>query len=348
MSLVSVIMPTHNAEKWVADTIDTVIAQTYPHVELIVVDDGSQDDTVSLIRQKLANDFCKTWKIMELGTNRGPSAARNAGLRAANGAWVQFLDSDDFMAPTKLERQMAHCATASSDVATVHSPWQLCYFDAGKITWVGSMAEPKKEIKAPIMCLVGANRPLHPAGITRRSVLDQIGGFDESLRFWECEEINVRIATVGRIELLPSSEPYYLWRLHRGKVYIGGNDARYRLMPVAFGWIEQVSKAAQHRLLDQLELCDADRMELLDQCTMWARLLYSQNRPAFRKYVALARQLVPDIKPTNPRYVSLASRFVGYENAEAIAKVLGIPRTFARKALQRLELHPQDALFDRS
>jgi len=62
---------------------------------------------VSLVRNKLAQSFKNAWKIIEIGSNRGPSAARNVGLRAAQGEWVQFLDSDDFMAPSKFELQMA-------------------------------------------------------------------------------------------------------------------------------------------------------------------------------------------------------------------------------------------------
>src|SRR5579871_3843967 len=102
-------MPTHHAAKWVTDTIDSVIAQTYPYLELIVVDDGSQDDTVAVVRDKLKRDFRKHWQIIELGTNRGPSAARNVGLGAASGSWVQFIDSDELIAPDKFERQMAFC-----------------------------------------------------------------------------------------------------------------------------------------------------------------------------------------------------------------------------------------------
>jgi glycosyltransferase involved in cell wall biosynthesis len=339
-------MPTYNARKWVADAIDNIIAQTYPDIELIVVDDGSRDDTVSVVREKLSSDFKKSWQIVELGANRGPSAARNAGLRAASGSWVQYLDSDDFIATTKLERQMAYCAHASSAVAHVHSPWRMCYFDAGEITFAGPFADPRKEVSAPVMCLVGGDRPLHVAGITRRSVLDRIGGFDESLRFWECEEVNVRIARVGRIDLLPSSEPSYLWRMHRGTTYIGGATARYRSAPVALSWIEQILKAADYRPLDQLGLTPADRKILLDDCTVWGRLLYLQDRIAFRKYLAIARQLVPDVAPAHPKYASLVARYIGYETAEGIAKLGRMPKSAVRKALERLELRPKSAVFD--
>src|SRR5579871_6632263 len=102
-------MPTYHAAKWVTKTIDSLIAQTYPHHELVVVDDGSQDDTVAVVRDKLTRDFRNHWQIIELGRNGGPSAARNVGLGAATGSWVQFIDSDDLIAPDKFERQMAFC-----------------------------------------------------------------------------------------------------------------------------------------------------------------------------------------------------------------------------------------------
>lgn len=346
MTLVSIIMPTHNARTWVADSIDNLVAQTYPEIELIVVDDGSQDDTVSVIREKLSRDFKHKWQVLELGANRGPSAARNAGLRAANGSWVQYFDSDDFLATTKLERQMAYCAHVSSAVAHVHSPWQMCYFDGGEITLAGLLSEPGKAVSAPVMCLVGGNRPLHNAGLTRRSVLDQIGGFDESLRFWECEEVNVRIAKVGRFDLVPSSEPSYLWRRHRGKAYIGGNGARYRSTAVALSWIEQVVKATEHRPMEQLGLSATDRENFLHDCTLWGRLLYGQDRAAFRTYLAMARQVDTTIAPAYPKYVSVVSRYIGYESAEGIAKLARMPKAVVRKAMERLRLRSKNDLID--
>jgi len=346
MSLVSVIMPTYNAEKWVAATIDSISAQTYPGLELIVVDDGSSDDTVSVVRKKLQKDFKSGWQIFELGANRGPSAARNVGLRAASGSWVQFIDSDDFLAPTKFARQMAVCAKVPAHVSAVYSPWRRCYVDSGRMTWEGRTVDPDMRGKPPIMCLVAACRPLHSAGLARRATLDRIGGFDESLRFWECEEINVRLAQAGALEPAKADEPLYVWRLHREKIYIGGDEARYRSTHVAMTWISQLLKAAENKSLDQLNLCRKDRDSLLNDCTLWARLLYSHDRSAFTDFLVMARKLDPNIAPSNPKYVSRLSRHIGYERAEAIAKVSRTPKTFARKALQRLKLRPSNSLFD--
>jgi glycosyltransferase involved in cell wall biosynthesis len=346
MTAVSVIMPTYNASKWVAETIDSVIAQTYSEVELIVVDDGSQDDTIAVVRRKLARDFRASWKIIELTANGGPSAARNTGLGAANGDWVQFLDSDDLMPPTKFERQMAYCARAPSDVTAVYSPWRRCYVDDGKITWEGPLIEPDMEGRAPIMCLVGGFRPLHSAGLARRSALDLIGGFDETLRFWECEELTFRLARAGRLAPVPAPEPCYFWRMHRGRIYIGGEEARYRAAPVALSWIEQVLKAAEYRPMGELGLTGADRSELLGECTIWARLLYGRDKAAFRQFLAMARTLDPEIAPANPGYATAAARYFGYEAAEYIAWLGRRPRVQARKALQRMGLRPQASVAD--
>jgi hypothetical protein len=182
--------------------------------------------------------------------------------------------------------------------------------------------------------------------LARRAALDRIGGFDESLRFWECEEVTVRLAKAGRMERVRTTEPTYLWRMHRDQIYIGREDARYRAAPVALGWIEQILKAADHRPLDTLGLSAAERQELLDDSTVWARLLYSQDRAAFRAYLALARELAPDIAPSHPRHAASIARHVGYETAEGIAKLGRLPRALARKTLERLGLRPRNSVFD--
>lgn len=346
MNVVSVVMPTFNAAKWVASAIDNVFAQTYPHVELIIVDDGSQDDTVAVVRQKLTALSGASWKVIELGANQGASAARNVGLGAASGDWVQFLDSDDLIPATKFERQMATCAQAPAEVVGVYSPFRRCYVDDGKVTWVGPLGVPDMEGRAPIMCLVGPVRPLHGAGLARRSTLDLIGGFDESLRFWECEEVTYRLAKAGRLLPVPSPDPQYLWRLHREHIYIGGEEARYRASSVALGWLKQILKAAQNRTLDQLGLSSADRRCLLDESTTWARLLYAQDRPAFHRYLAMARTLDPDIAPSHPAYAAAASRYVAYEAAERIAKLGRMPKALVRRALQQVGVLPPQSLFD--
>ena len=334
MTAISVIMPTYRAAKWTPAAIANLSSQTLKDFELIVVDDGSDDDTVAVTRDALRS-FAAKWTIIELGVNRGPSAARNVGLAAATGDWVQYFDSDDLIPADKFEQQMAVCQTASADVTAVYAPYQRGYVDHGKITNEGALAQPDMEGRAPIMCLVGGIRPLLNAGLARRSALKQIGGFDEALRFWECEELTCRLAMAGRLMPAPSPTSMYFWRMHRGAIYIGDAAARYRSTPVALSWLELVLKTANGRSLDQLGLSAADRLMLLEDSTVWARLLYAHDRAAFRRYVALARRLDAEIRPASPAYLAAVSRYIGYEGAEWFGKLARKPKTWLARLCRK-------------
>lgn len=251
-------------------------------------------------------------------------------MAQAKGEWIQFLDSDDFLAPQKFELQMSHCITAPADVVAVYSPWRQCVVDGEEIVPIGALSTPQMHGRAPIICFVGNDRPLHSAGLARRTALEQIGGFDERLRFWECEEVTFRLAKIGRLECVPSPTPLYLWRQHPERPYLGGDEARYRTIDVAMTWIEFVLDGLGHKPLSDLELSAADRDDILRYSTYLARLVFRQDRSAFRRYIALARQLDPSLAPAYPVAASLLSRPFGYEAAESIANLARAPMTLAR------------------
>ncbi|MGN6552937.1 MAG: glycosyltransferase [Verrucomicrobiota bacterium] len=98
--LVSIIIPCYNAEKWVAEAIQSALDQTWPNKEVIVIDDGSTDGSLALIKS-----FGERIR-WETGPNRGGCAARNRGLRLAQGEWIQYLDADDLLHPKKIAVQM--------------------------------------------------------------------------------------------------------------------------------------------------------------------------------------------------------------------------------------------------
>jgi glycosyltransferase involved in cell wall biosynthesis len=321
MELVSTIIPAYNAEKFITRAIDTVIAQTYPNIEIIVVDEGSEDETVALTQQKLRRDFKGQWQVIEFGNNRGVSAARNAALRAANGSWIQSLDADDFLAPTKFEKQMVVCVKAPSDVAAVCSPWRQVFADGQKIEWAGPLRTIDALDKPPIMNLVADCASHHGAFLIRHSTLEKIGGFDESLRIHEDAEMLVRLAAQGgRFEFVYSSEPLYLSRAHRDRPLVGGPGARYRLENVATDWIDAVLKAAGKRPLSALQMSVQDLSLLQNECAAYARHLYPNHRDVFQVYMTKVRILFPKFNPTHPWF--LLSRCVGYENAEAVAQLV--------------------------
>ena len=103
--LISIVMPAYNAGKYIEQAIESVIGQTYKNWELIVLDDGSVDDTKEIIQQKVQCD--KRIFLYENESNMGVSATRNRGIEVAKGDWVAFLDSDDAWEKEKLEKQVS-------------------------------------------------------------------------------------------------------------------------------------------------------------------------------------------------------------------------------------------------
>ena len=101
MPKVSVVIPTYNRQRLVQDTIDSVLRQTFGDLELIVIDDGSTDDTRRVLQDRYGTRIRYVYQ-----ENQGESAARNHGIALAGGEYVAFVDSDDLWHPQKLERQV--------------------------------------------------------------------------------------------------------------------------------------------------------------------------------------------------------------------------------------------------
>ena len=101
-------MPNYNCEKYIGETIDSVLAQSYENWELLIVDDCSTDKSVEIIQNYCDKD--ERIKLFVSETNKGGAAARNRALREATGKWIAFLDSDDLWLPEKLEKQLAFMA----------------------------------------------------------------------------------------------------------------------------------------------------------------------------------------------------------------------------------------------
>src|SRR5262245_42283737 len=114
--LVSVIIPCYNGQRFLAKTLESAFAQTYPHTEIIVVDDGSTDGSIELI--EAYGDRVRA----EFGLNRGGSAARNRGTALARGEFIRYLDADDLLMPNALEQRVAALLKTGGDVA--YSDWE--------------------------------------------------------------------------------------------------------------------------------------------------------------------------------------------------------------------------------
>ena len=138
-SLVSVIVPTFNAAAFIEATIHSVLSQSWSDIELIVVDDKSTDDTLTIVQKIAATDI--RVRVLPLPVNHGaPAAPRNHGVREAQGEWVAFLDADDIWHPRKLEVQMAVLTESNASMCSTR---MLDFRDEDEIRKEPLLGKPK-------------------------------------------------------------------------------------------------------------------------------------------------------------------------------------------------------------
>ena len=169
-ALVSVVIPVFNGARFLAEAIDSVLAQTYPNVEIVVVDDGSTDRTPEII--------ASYQEVRGLRQERaGQAAARNHGVAAATGEYVAFLDADDLMVPERLERQVAYLSLR---------PQCACVLGRQRIAVEPGVEPPEWVGRAGVGVDGGASELVQPmSALVRREALDRIGPFDSSFRYAE-------------------------------------------------------------------------------------------------------------------------------------------------------------------
>jgi len=185
--LVSIVIPCYNAERYVGEAIESALEQTYDRVEVIVIDDGSTDDSLSVIRS-LDNQI--TWRTTE---NRGAPAARNQGLHIANGEYVKFLDADDVLVRDILENQVEQMQQLDERT--------IVYADMGVMNEDGTNRcvrsnRPGNETGESLAYFLKNNVhttcPLH-----RRHLLEEVDGFDERLPCAQEYDLHLRLCLSG-------------------------------------------------------------------------------------------------------------------------------------------------------
>jgi glycosyltransferase involved in cell wall biosynthesis len=205
--LVSVIIPTYNRQRLVQETIDSVFSQTFTNWELIVVDDGSTDDTRQALTRRYGNRI-----RYEYQDNRGESSARNRGISLSQGGYVAFLDSDDLWLPTKLERQVA-LMEAMPDVGLVSTQaWSINYEGLRLQRPPQGHGRVENTIRWEELVLGNAVAGGGSTAMVRREFLVNANGFDAEIRFGEEWDLWLRIAPSTRLYQIP--EPLCCYRIN--------------------------------------------------------------------------------------------------------------------------------------
>ena len=198
--LISVVIPVYNAEKYIAETINSILSQTHTNLEIVAVDDGSKDSSVELLKT-----FGEKVRVIEQ-SNSGPAAARNRGVQEARGEWIAFIDSDDIWLPEKLEKQLAYTAPK----------YQWSYTDC---VFMGGVNDGRRDSEFSVKHegqilkhLVERNFIGTSSILIRRDLYLDEGGFDEKLKSIEDWEFWVRIAAREAVGFI--NEAFVKYRIH--------------------------------------------------------------------------------------------------------------------------------------
>ena len=205
---VSVVIPTYNYGRFVGRAIRSALDQTLPPAEVTVVDDGSTDDTVEVLR-----GFGSDIRVISQA-NKGVAAARNTGARSSRGSFLAFLDADDVWDPRMLEMTVAALG-ADADAGAAHSGLREVDEDGRE---VGLFLEGKGGrigrdllLMRPIIALGGS------AVVMRRAVFDEVGGYDERLSTSADWELSLRVSLEHPILFVP--EPLVSYTLHGSNMH---------------------------------------------------------------------------------------------------------------------------------
>ena len=295
MTLVTAVIPVHNRRAFASDAVASVLSQSYPHVEVLVVDDGSTDGSADSLEQEFGNRI----RIVRLPTNQGRSTARNTGWALARGELVAFLDSDDLWDREKLTRQVPHFADPA--VVLVHS-------------WVAKIDAEGRPLEADSAALarefaLAAERGWDYAGLTetwcrlytsaavvRREALRTSAGFDPRIGNFEDWDVLWRIAKTGRV--IAVEESLVRHRTHAGNTVEGWANAALPWLHVCRKHLSELParnndrrmRRARHNLLLNLSLGEYwRRNRWASRWWMWRALLVDPRplrRPGYYMWAA--------------------------------------------------------------
>lgn len=240
---VSVVIPAYNAGDFIAETLESVFAQTYSPLEIIVVDDGSTDRTAEAVKNYIQENDNETNLRYIYQQNSGPSAARNLGIKSSTGKYVAFLDADDLWPEDKLTKQ--------AGLMELYPEVVLTFGDMRRFSKINGMAESmfmrqkyNREFFGDFFYVKDAykkllSRNFIPTGtvMIRRKYFQNGFFFDESLRYVEDLDLWLRIAMNGRIAY--STE---VWEYKRDHDMNVSNNAEIMIKAL----IEVINKHSMH------------------------------------------------------------------------------------------------------
>ena len=307
--LVSIIIPCYNAQRWIKEAIDSCINQTYQNLEIIVIDDGSSDNSLKII------ESYEDKVIWESGSNRGGCYARNRGFELSKGEYIQYLDADDYLLPQKIEKQVHFLEETGADV--VYGDWRFQKHlpDGTFFLKDINICGPKEDFLEHLL----ANKQwlVPQALLFTRDAVTHSGGWDEKFKAGQDRDFCISVAMNGA-KFVYQPGCYSVYRNYGNVTVSTSNpkvwrDNHFSLMEKAEIKLTKLNKLSD-RYRRALAECYFENIR-----NEWTTINYSKYLWVLNKIISLCPDF--EVKRKSPAY-NIAQKTIGFKNTEIIYKLL--------------------------
>jgi glycosyltransferase involved in cell wall biosynthesis len=278
--LVSILIPAHNAEQWIAETLQSAIGQTWARKEIIVVDDGSRDHTV----QAAARFASKQVQVVSTA-NQGAAAARNHALRLSQGDYIQWLDADDLLAPDKIEQQLIALEAMDNHKTLASCSWAYFNYRSQNARFVPTSLWQDLSPVEWLLTKMGENLHMQTATwLTSRELVDAAGPWDTRLLSDDDGEYFCRVLLASKgTRFVPEARVFYRITTSGRLSRVGASDRKKDAL--------LVSMKLHAQYLKSLEDSDRARKACLNYLQTWYENFYPERPDIVAELQGLAEQL---------------------------------------------------------
>lgn len=301
---VSIVIPVYNAQKYIEDTLHSILNQTLPAQEIILINDGSQDSSWKILQQ-FAKHHCQL-KIFNQ-ENAGPSITRNRGVEYATSEWICFVDADDLLHPQRLE--IASKFTQGVDAV-------ICDFERFKNNEKLTIETCKTE-NISSLSIEESNKMVLKYGyglprmLMKKTAYLNSGGLDVSLVNNEDHELHFRMLTQG-VKFKKVEASLYYYRQHHGESRLSNQENKIQYIYRA------LDKMASQITALPLELQSLAKAEIGNRIASNALKQARLGQSDYKIHLKKAKILNPQLKPYNRDYQNIISKLLGFGNIETL------------------------------
>jgi glycosyltransferase involved in cell wall biosynthesis len=278
--LVSILIPAYNAENWIAHTIQSAIAQTWPRKEIIVVDDGSRDRTADEARR-----FASKEVAVVTVENQGAAAARNHALKLSQGDYIQWLDADDLLGPDKIDLQLSALREGNDQRTLLSGPWGYFNYRRDRARFVATSLWRDLSPVEWLLRKMGENLHMQTATwLTSREMVEAAGPWDTRLLSDDDGEYFCRVMLASKgTRFVPEARVFYRLTPSSRLSFIGTSDRKKDAMVI--------SMKLHIQYLRSLEESERVRKACLTYIQNWLGVFYPERPDILAELQNLAAEL---------------------------------------------------------